>query len=154
MDEREEHSAGYKFNEWEIQGIPLRIELGPRDLAAGVCVLARRDRVKTTVKLEAVVNESKRVLEEFQQALYNKAASFLKENTFSENDYAKFKELIETKPGFYEMHWCGKDACELAVKEETKATIRCVPFQQKKESGKCIKCDGPSGGRVIFARNY
>jgi len=154
LDDREEHSAGYKFNEYEIQGIPVRIEIGPRDLANGIVVIARRDGVKTQVKLEEVVPAVEKTLVEFQSALYEKAAQRLKDNTFIEDNYGKFKELLETQPGFYQMHWCGKDACEAQVKEETKATIRCVPFDQIKESGKCIYCQGPSGGRVIFARSY
>ena len=154
LDDREEHSAGYKFNEWEVQGIPLRIELGPRDLAEKKCVLARRDGVKTPLPISEVSARVGPALQEFQRALYEKAAAFLKANMFIENDYKKFQERLDAEGGFYQMHWCGKDACEFKVKEETKATIRCVPFQQIKESGKCIHCGGPSGGRVIFARNY
>lgn len=153
IDTREDQSAGYKFNEYEVQGIPLRIEVGPRDLAQGICVLARRDGVKTQVKIEDVVRQVDETLEAFQKTLYSKASDFLRDSTFLENDYAKFKERLEGG-GFFQLHWCGKDSCELQIKEETKATIRCVPFDQIRESGKCIYCSGPSGGRVIFARNY
>ena len=154
VDDREEHSAGFKFNEWEIQGIPLRIELGPRDLASGTCVLARRDREKKTIQLSEVVVETRRTLDAFQLALYNRASNFLKANTFQEDSLDMFKKRLDAEPGFYEMHWCGKDVCEAQMKEQTKATIRCVPYQQKKEMGKCILCGAASGGRVIFARNY
>lgn len=154
LDDREEHSNGYKYNEWEIQGIPLRIDIGPRDLAAGLCVFARRDGQKTQVKLDEAVAAVRPTLDEFQQALYSRAKTFMDANTFLEDDYGKFRERIEADGGFYQMHWCGKDLCEARVKEETKATIRCVPFDQIKESGKCIACGGPSGGRVIFAKNY
>ena len=154
LDTRDEHSIGYKFHEWELQGVPLRIELGPRDLASGICVFARRDGGKTQVKLEEAVAAVPKALEDFQRTLYQRAADSMRKNMFVEDEYPKFKTLIEGQPGFYEMHWCGKDACEAAVKEETKATIRCVPFQQKKEKGKCIYCSAPSGGRVIFARSY
>lgn len=154
LDDREEQSAGYKFNEYEVQGIPLRIEIGPRDLANNICVVARRDGVKAQVKIDEVTAKVRPSLDELQKALYEKAAKSLKDNTFLEDDYGRFKERLEADAGFYQMHWCGKDACELQVKEETKATIRCVPFDQIKESGKCIYCKGPSGGRVIFARSY
>jgi len=154
LDDREEHSAGYKFNEWEVQGIPLRVEIGPRDLAHNLCTLARRDRVKTQVKLDLVSEMVPKVLNEFQNALYDQAKRFVAQNTFVENDYGKFKTRIEGEPGLYQMHWCGKDECEAKVKEETKATIRCVPFDQIREHGECIVCKRPSGGRVLFARNY
>jgi prolyl-tRNA synthetase len=154
LDDREEHSAGYKYNEWELKGIPLRIEIGPRDLAENKCVVARRDRVKTPVQLDQVEAQIPKMLSDFQAALYEKASTFMKSNIHIENDYKKFQERLEGEAGFYQMHWCGKDACEARVKEDTKATIRCVPFEQIKESGKCIACGGPSGGRVIFARSY
>ncbi len=154
FDDREGHSIGYKFNEYEVQGIPLRVEVGPRDLAQGICTLSRRDGVKETCPLDKAGEMVPGILSKFQQQLYDNASQFLKKNIFIENDYKKFQERIESEPAFYQMHWCGKDACEAKVKEETKATIRCVPFDQIKESGKCISCGGPSGGRVIFARSY
>ncbi len=154
VDDRDNVSPGFKFNEWEVQGIPLRIEVGPRDLENNQVQLARRDGKKRLVSVESVVTEALSDLDNFQKDLYAKASAFLKENMFLEDDYEGFKTKIEERPGFYQMHWCGKDACETKVKEDTKATIRCVPFDQIKEKGKCIACSGPSGGRVIFARNY
>jgi prolyl-tRNA synthetase len=154
LDDRENQSAGYKFAEHEIAGIPLRIEIGPRDLANNICVLASRLGPKTQVKLGDVASEVPKLLDGIQKQLYEKAADFLKKNTFTENDYGKFKERLETEEGFFQMHWCGNAECETKVKEETKATIRCIPFAQIKESGKCIYCSGASAGRVIFARNY
>jgi prolyl-tRNA synthetase len=154
FDDREGQSAGFKFNEWEIQGIPLRIEVGPRDLEQGIVVLARRDGVKTQVKLADISATVGPTLDAFQMALYTKAAERLKANTFLENDYAAFQKKQEEQGGFYQLHWCGTTACELKIKEESKATIRCIPFDQIKEAGKCIRCGGASNGRVIFARNY
>lgn len=154
LDDREEHSAGYKFNEWEVQGIPVRLEIGPRDLADNACVIARRDGIKTKVKLDEAVASVHRTLEEFQIALYEKARKFLESNTFLENDWDKFKERVEAEGGFYQMHWCGGADCENKVKEQTKATIRCLPFQQIRENSTCIYCKAPSTGRVIFARSY
>lgn len=154
LDDREDHSAGYKFHEYEVAGIPLRIEVGPRDLADGIVVFARRDGVKTKIKLEEAAGKVAGTLEDFQQVLLNRAKQRLAENTFIENDYAAFKQSLEEKSGFYQMHWCESADCELKVKEETKATIRCIPFDQIKESGSCIYCKRPSKGRVIFAKNY
>ena len=154
LDDRAEHSPGYKFNEWEIQGIPLRIEIGPRDLAENICVFARRDGLKTRVKIDEAAGLVEGTLAEFQSALYDKAAKALKDNTFIENEYEAFKKNLEEKGGFFQMHWCGGANCETKIKEETKATLRNIPFDQVKESGQCIYCKSPSGGRVIFARAY
>ena len=154
LDDREGQSAGYKFNEWEIQGVPLRVEIGPRDLAENILVFARRDGVKTRVKIEEAVGLVAATMDEFQKVLFEKAKAFLATNQHEENDYATFQTRLESEAGFYRMHWCTSAACEAKVKEDTKATIRCIPFDQKKESGKCIACGQPSEGRVIFARNY
>jgi len=154
LDDRMEHSPGYKYNEYEITGIPLRIEVGPRDLANNICVFARRDGVKTQVKLDNVLEEATKSLDEFQKVLYDKAYQRMQQNTFIENDYSGFKDKLEKQPGFYQLHWCGSAACEEKVKVDTKATIRCIPFAQIREPGKCITCNGESSGRVIFAKNY
>ncbi len=154
LDDREGQSPGYKFHEWEVQGIPLRIEVGPRDLAENKVGFARRDGVKTPVPLGDVVAAAEKTLAEFQKALLEKATQFLKSNTHSEDDYATFQKHNEEKGGFYHLHWCGKSVCEEKVKQEAKATIRCVPFDQKKEKGACIVCGSESSGRVIFAKNY
>lgn len=154
IDDRDNVSAGFKFNECEVQGIPLRVEVGPRDLAEGKVTLARRDGKKRQVDVNAVVAEALADLEQFQDDLYTKASNFMKANTFIEDKYDTFKQRLEAEGGFFQMHWCGKAECEAKVKEDTKATIRCVPFDQIKEKGHCLVCNGPSGGRVIFARNY
>lgn len=152
LDDRVEHSFGYKIHEWEVQGIPLRIELGPRDLDAKTCVLAPRIGEKRTVSLEKVCQESESFLESLQKQMYDRAKAHLTQSTFEVNDLAKFKEHVAD--GFFLLHWCGKESCEAQIKEETKATIRCVPFDQKREKGKCIYCQSASGGRVIFGRAY
>lgn len=154
LDTRVEHSPGFKFNEYELTGVPLRIEIGPRDLANNLCTLARRDGLKTPVKLSEVSGAVSQQLNEFQKTLYEKAYRRLKENTHIENDYQNFAEKLEAEAGFYQLHWCESRTCEDKIKQETKATIRCIPFAQIRESGKCIVCQGPSAGRVIFARNY
>ncbi len=154
LDDREGQSAGFKFNEWEVQGIPLRIEVGPRDLEQNLVTLARRDGIKVQAKVEEAAGQIPAILEAFQKDLYIKAAERMKNNTFIENDYKKFQERLEGEGGFYQLHWCGNGDCEKGIKEETKATSRCIPFQQIREAGKCIRCNGASNGRVIFARNY
>lgn len=154
LDTRVEHSPGFKFNEYELTGVPLRIEIGPRDLANNLCTLARRDGLKTPVKLSEVSVAVSQQLNDFQKALYEKAYLRLKENTHIEDDYKKFAEKLDSVAGFYQLHWCESRNCEDKIKQETKATIRCIPFAQIRESGKCIVCQGPSAGRVIFARNY
>lgn len=154
LDDRIEHSPGYKFNEYELTGVPLRIEIGPRDLANNLCVLARRDGLKTQVLLDQVVAETGRQLDGLQKDLYAKAYDRLKSHTYIENDFSVFKEKIEAQGGFYQLHWCESRKCEDAVKEQTKATIRCIPFAQIREPGRCIVCGSESKGRVIFAKNY
>jgi len=154
LDDRDNVSPGFKFNEYEIAGIPLRIEIGPRDLESNICVFAPRVGEKTQVKLDDATKAALSMMDTLQKALYDKAATRLKENTHLENDYAKFKARVEAEDGFYQMHWCGSANCEAKVKEETKATIRCIPFAQIREEGKCIYCNGDSAGRVVFARAY
>lgn len=154
LDDREGYSAGYKFNEWEVQGIPLRIEIGPRDLADNACTFARRDGVKTKVNLDSIAPCVSSTLDAFQMQLLDRSSAFLKQNTHLEDDFTRFRERLEVEGGFFQMHWCGKNDCESLIKEETKATIRCIPFAQIREPGRCIKCGGQSAGRVIFAKNY
>jgi prolyl-tRNA synthetase len=154
LDNREEYSMGYKFNEYEIQGIPLRIEVGPRDLANNKAMLSRRDGVKNLVYVEQIEENVPVMLEEFQKALYEKSKNYITENTFIEDDYKKFEEKIEQQGGFYQMHWCGSGDCENHLKDKNKATIRCIPLKPIKENGKCIVCQKPSTQRVIIARSY
>jgi len=154
LDDRLEHSPGYKFNEYELTGIPMRVEIGPRDLANGFCVLARRDGTKTQVPLDQVGQEVTKQLVDFQKALYSKASDRLTQNTYIENEFNVFKEKVEAVSGFYQLHWCESRKCEDHIKDETKATIRCIPFAQIRETGKCISCGSESKGRVIFAKNY
>jgi len=154
LDDREGQSAGYKFNEWEVQGIPLRIEIGPRDLEKNQVTAARRDGVKTQLNVGDVESTVPKILEEFQTALLQKAKDFLKANIHVEDDYGRFKERLESEGGFYLMHWCGDAQWEAKIKEETKATIRCIPFDYPIEPGKCVVSGLPSPRRVIFARSY
>lgn len=155
IDARDEYTPGWKFNEWEMKGVPLRLEIGPKDLASGQVVLARRDsREKMAVKEEKLVETVKELLDKIQENLLEKAKRFLQENTREVSDYSEFKEVIEKKKGLIKTHWCGNKDCEDKIKEETKASIRCIPFEQEEISGKCIYCGNESSTLVYFARAY
>jgi prolyl-tRNA synthetase len=156
MDEREGLSPGFKFNDWEMRGVPLRLELGPKDVAKGSVVLARRDRPgkdgKTFVPQQGIPAAVKELLGDIQGALYDRAFAFRKANTAEPADYEEFKKAVET--GFAFSWWCGRSECEERIKEETKATMRCVPLEQPGGSGKCVYCAQPAKEMAIFARAY
>lgn len=155
MDDREEYSPGWKFNEWEMKGVPLRIEIGPRDLEAGQAVIARRDTgEKETVALADLQVRAQSLLGEIQANMFEKAKKFRAENTYRTDDYEEFKKIIEEKRGFVISRWCGHTECELAIKEDTKATIRCIPFTQEEPPGKCLRCGTESNTLAYFARAY
>ncbi|EEG77358.1 proline--tRNA ligase [Dethiobacter alkaliphilus] len=155
MDDREEYSPGWKFNEWEMKGVPLRIEVGPRDLEAGQAVLARRDNgEKETVAIGDLKARVPILLGEIQANMFEKAKNFREENTYRTDDYEEFKKIIEEKRGFVISRWCGHGECEQAIKEETKATIRCIPFNLEASPGKCLRCGTESDKLVYFARAY
>jgi prolyl-tRNA synthetase len=156
MDEREGFSPGFKFNDWEMRGVPLRIELGPKDVAKGTAVLARRDRPgkegKTFVPQAGISEAVSNLLHEIQKALYDRALKTRLDNTTEPKDYVEFKAAVEH--GFALAHWCGSATCEAKIKEETKATMRCIPLEQSGEPGVCIFCAEPSKDKAIFARAY
>jgi prolyl-tRNA synthetase len=156
MDEREGLSPGFKFNDWEMRGVPLRLELGPKDVAKGSVVLARRDRPgregKEFVSQQGIVAAARQLLEDIQKALYDRALDFRKANTAEPADYEEFRKAVEK--GFAFTWWCGESGCEGKIKEETKATMRCIPLEQPGGSGKCIYCGQPAKDRAIFARAY
>ncbi|MEZ4751969.1 MAG: proline--tRNA ligase [Bdellovibrionota bacterium] len=146
LDVREGYSPGYKFNEWETQGVPLRVELGPRDLEQGVCTIKRRDGHKIQLKIEDVVKETPNLLNAFQKALYQKAKERLDSNTFVEDDYDRFKKRLEEEGGFYLLPYDPEDKdFEKRLKEECKATTRCLPFHTNPIPGK---------RRVLVAKSY
>jgi prolyl-tRNA synthetase len=156
MDEREGLSPGFKFNDWEMRGVPLRLELGPKDVAKGSVVLARRDRPgregKEFVSQQGIVAAARQLLEDIQKALYDRAVDFRKAHTAEPADYEEFRKAVEK--GFAFTWWCGESGCEGKIKEETKATMRCIPLEQPGGSGKCIYCGQPAKDRAIFARAY
>ncbi len=155
LDDRDQYKPGYKFTEWEAQGVPLRIEIGPRDVAANQVTLVRRDtREKTAVALNGVAEQVKLQLDSIQQSLFARALKMRQENTRKAEKLADLTEILDNEGGFIQAHWCGSAECEAKVKEATKATIRNIPFDREKEDGECLVCAQKSEGRVIFARAY
>jgi len=151
-----ENTPGWKFNEWEMHGVPVRIEIGPRDVQNNSVVLVRRDnRSKEAVSIDALETVLPGLLEEVQQALLQRAREFLKSNTFVTDDYEEFKQIIERR-GFARVKWAEDSAAELAIKEETKATLRVIPFDQPEGgvSGKSIYTGKPATCEAIFGRAY
>ncbi len=154
-DDRDAYRPGFKFAEYELKGVPLRIAIGQRDIENDTLEIARRDTLeKQTYPIENIELVVKTLLDEIQTNLYNKALKFREENTFIVNDYNEFKNILETKGGFIYAHWDGTSETEEKIKEETKATIRCIPLNNKEEEGKCIYSGKPSKQRVIFAKAY
>ncbi len=155
-DEREGASPGFKFNDWEMRGVPLRIELGPKDVAKNSVVLARRDRPgkegKSFVPQAGLAEAVTRALAEIQTALYDRALAFRKANTFDPKDREEFKAAVEK--GFAFSFWCGSGDCEANIKAETKATMRCIPIEQPGGTGRCIYCGQPAKERAYFAKAY
>lgn len=156
LDDREEVTPGFKFNDWELRGVPVRIEVGPKDVKAGTLTLARRDvpgkHGKTVVsqeQLEASVGE---ILDDIQSSLLKRATEFFRANTYDPKDYDEFREVVQD--GWAFSWWCGSAECEDKIKEETKATNRCIPLDQPAETGKCIYCGQPAYEKAYFARAY
>jgi len=155
VDDREQHSPGWKFNEWERRGIPLRMEIGPRDLERNQVVLVRRDTgEKTFVSQDGLAGSVDASLVAVQAGLFRRARDFREARTRRVDEYARFAALLDSDPGFLWCHWCGSALCEEKVKAETRATIRCIPLDSAGETGACIVCQQPSHRRVVFARAY
>jgi prolyl-tRNA synthetase len=155
FDDRDTHKPGFKFAEWELKGVPLRIAIGPRDLENGTVELARRDtKEKETVSIEGIESVIETKLNEIQESIYNNALNFRNEKTTKVDSYEEFKKVLEEKGGFVSAHWDGTPETEEKIKQETKATIRCIPLDAKEEAGKCIYSGKPSNKRVLFAKAY
>jgi prolyl-tRNA synthetase len=154
-DSRDTHRPGAKFAEWELKGIPLRVAIGSRDLQNGTVELARRDtKTKETVIQDGLPGRIESLLAEIQENIYKKALAFKEENTKKADTYDEFKRLLDEEPGFIAAHWDGTPETEQQIKDETRATIRCIPLNNEQEEGKCILTGKPSSQRVIFARAY
>ncbi len=155
FDDRDTHKPGWKFAEYELKGIPVRLVLGPRDLEQGTIEVARRDTMeKENRSQEGITPHVKALLDEIQDNIYKKAFDFREENTYSTDSYEEFKDIIENKGGFVLAHWDGTTETELQIKNDTKATIRCIPLDAPGEEGKCIFSGKPSKQRVLFAKAY
>jgi prolyl-tRNA synthetase len=157
LDAREEFTPGWKFSEWEMRGVPLRVEVGPKDIKENRAVLVRRDvPQKDYAGLATLAPQVMKTLQEIQLSLFNQALRFREENTRSISDYQEFKEVIESKRGFIRSWWCGDQACEDKIKEETMASIRVIPLQEKAAGGPgdCVYCRKKGGELAYFARAY
>ena len=154
-DNRDTHKPGFKFNEYELKGVPLRIAVGERDLKEGTYELARRDTLtKETVNAVDIYERVHTLLAEMQQALYDKALKHQLANTVKVDDYTSFKAQLEDEGGFVLAHWDGTAETEARIQEETKATIRCIPLGAEAEEGICVYSGKPSSRRVLFAKAY
>lgn len=155
FDNRDTHKPGFKFNEYELKGVPVRIAVGQRDLENGTYEVARRDTLKKEiVPMDEVVQKIEFLLEDIQKNVYKKASDFKEEHITSVDSYDEFKDILEEKGGFISAHWDGTMETENRIKDETKATIRCIPIDSKQESGNCMVTGKPSGQRVLFAKAY
>ncbi len=157
VDAREEYSPGWRFNEWELRGVPVRIEIGPKDIVKDQVVLARRDTgEKCAIPQEQLAARAPMLLDEIQKNLFERAKRFRDENTVELGDYEKFKEFLEGEGsrGFVRAYWCGGRECEAQIKTETKATTRCIPFEQPQRPGPCIRCGREATEQAIFAKAY
>ncbi len=156
VDDRMELTPGFKFNDWEMRGVPLRVEVGPRDVQNGVVVAARRDLPgkagKTTLKMEQIEKQVNDLLKEIQQAMLERATTFRDAHIYEPKDYADLQEIV--KEGWAFAWWCGDAECELKIKEDTKATIRCIPDEQPGGSGTCVYCGKPATQKVYFSKAY
>jgi prolyl-tRNA synthetase len=155
LDDRTEYTPGWKFNEWELKGVPIRIEIGPRDVKLNQVTFARRDTYqKTAKKEEEVVQATKLLLEEIQNNLYNMAKANLEEKTATVQNYDEFRKIIREKGGFVKAAWCDDSKCEEKIKEETGATIRLKPLEKEEPIADCIYCGRKAMEMVYFARSY
>jgi prolyl-tRNA synthetase len=154
-DDRDTQKPGWKFSEYEMKGVPVRIAIGPRDLENNTVEIARRDTLeKQVIPRESVNDVVRGLMEEIQQNIFRKSLDFRRNNTFRVDDWEEFKDIMTKRPGFVLAHWDGTRETELRIKEETKATIRCIPFDAETEEGKCIYTGKPSNKRVLFAIAY
>ncbi len=155
LDDRDTHKPGWKFAEYELKGVPIRIAMGMRDVEAGNLELARRDTLEKKIyEQKDIANKVKHLLENIQLNLHQRAVDFREEKSQKADSYAEFKKILEKKGGFIYAHWDGTAETEDLIQKETKATIRCLPFTDKKEEGVCMVTGKPSKQRVIFAKAY
>ncbi len=155
LDDRDTHKPGWKFAEYELKGVPIRLAMGPRDIENSTVEVARRDtKEKEVIAIESVVDRVKVLLKDIQDNLHDRAIEFRNQNSYSVNNWEEFKDSIKNKGGFVRAHWDGTKETEERIKKETKATIRCIEMDAKEEEGKCIYSGKPSKKEVVFAKAY
>ncbi|MDR0318614.1 MAG: proline--tRNA ligase [Nitrososphaerota archaeon] len=155
LDDRQEYTPGWKFNQWELKGVPIRVELGPRDLKNEQVVMVRRDTgQKIMVKEIDILTAVESLLQDIQDSLLSKARTNLQENIIEVKSYDEFKQTVEGKGGFIKASWCGNPICEAKIKEETSATIRVIPFKKEEPQTGCVYCGGKGKDVAYFARSY
>lgn len=154
-DDRDTHKPGWKFNEYELKGVPVRIAIGPKDVEKGTVEVARRDtKEKEYLTTVGIAEKIEHLLEHIQKNIYQKALDFRDSNIHIADSWDEFMDILDNKPGFVSAHWDGTTETEVKIKELSKATIRCIPLNNKEESGKCVLTGKPSTQRVLFARAY
>ena len=155
VDDRDKYSPGYKFNYWEMKGVPIRLEIGPRDIENNECVLVRRDnQEKIKVSLENLEEEIAKLLDDIQKNMFEMCKDRMKEKTTVATNLEEFKKAMENNQGFINAMWCGDEECENKIKELTGARSRCIPFNETKISDKCVCCGKEAKNMVIWARQY
>jgi len=156
LDDRDTQTPGWKYNEWELRGVPLRLEIGPKDIEKSQVMLARRDtREKSSAAMDGLASHVVGMLDSIQEALFARAAAFREEHTTHTDSYDEFKQIMEGRPGFVVSPWCGSAMCEAQIKAETQATIRNIPFTETTAAGKkCLKCDADATAHAWFAKSY
>jgi prolyl-tRNA synthetase len=154
-DDRDTQKPGFKFAEYELKGVPVRLAIGPRDAQEGTVEVARRDTLtKETIGRDNIVEHVLALMDEIQINIYRKASAFREQNTYKADTWEEFLDIIENKGGFVMAHWDGTPETEEEIKNLTKATIRAIPFNNPDEEGRCILSGRPSQRRVLFARAY
>jgi len=155
LDDRDAYTSGWKFSEWELRGVPLRLEIGPKDIEKSQVVLARRDtREKLPTPNDGLGARVVALLDEIQRNLYQRALEFRESHTTRAADWPEFLALMEGRPGFVIAGWCGSDTCEAEIKAETQATVRNIPFGSEGKGGACVKCGKPAVAEAWFAKAY
>lgn len=155
LDDRDAYTSGWKFAEWELRGVPLRVEIGPKDIEKSQVVLVRRDtRAKTPASWDGLPDHVRALLETIQQSLFERARTFREEHTTRVDSYEEFKRILEGRPGFVVAGWCGSAACEAQIKAETQATLRNIPPACEGCGAACVKCGAPSVAEAYFAKAY
>ena len=155
LDDRDTQQPGFKYADWEMRGVPLRLEIGPKDIEKDQCVLVRRDtREKAFVPLAALAERTRELLAAIQDGLLDRARRFVSDNTRRAGSYDEFKQIMAEKRGFIVTGWCRKADCEARIKEETRATVRVIPIDGPSTPGSCVRCGEPSTGEVYFAQAY